>query len=46
MLWESVEEELFPKWRTHGPFECLAKLTTEAARDYCRERFAQWENHA
>lgn len=43
MLWESVEEELFPRWRTQGPFECLAKLTTPEAREYCQQRFAEWE---
>jgi hypothetical protein len=43
MLWESVEEELFPRWRTDGPFECLAKLSTPEARAFCQSRFAEWE---
>lgn len=42
-LWESIEEEMFPRWRTHGPFDCMAKLTTAGARDYCRARFEEWE---
>lgn len=41
-LWESIWEEMFPIWDTHGPIDCLAKLETKAARDYARERYAEW----
>jgi hypothetical protein len=43
MLWDSIEEELFPRWRSEGPFECLAKLSTPEARAFCQSRFAEWE---
>ncbi len=43
LLWESVEEELFPRWRKEGPFECLAKLATAEARAFCQARFETWE---
>lgn len=42
LLWESVEEELFPRWRDEGPFECMAKLQTQEARDYCLTRYEEW----
>lgn len=42
MLWQSIEDELFPRWRREGPFDCLAKLETVEARDYCRARFDAW----
>jgi hypothetical protein len=43
-LWESVEDELFPRWRTEGPFECLARLSTADAREYCQKRYSEWES--
>lgn len=42
MLWESMDEQMFPVWREKGPFDCLAKLTRETARDLCRTRFAMY----
>jgi hypothetical protein len=43
MLWESIEEEIFPRWREEGPFECLAKLSTTEARAYIQHRYDAWE---
>lgn len=43
LLWESIVEELFPRWRKEGPFECMAKLTTTEAREYCLARFEEWQ---
>ena len=42
-LWESIEEAMFPVWTRKGPIDCLAKLDTLAARDKCRERYAEWK---
>ena len=42
-LWESIREGMFPVWETKGPLDCLAKLTTVAARDRCREEYADWK---
>lgn len=41
-LWESIREELFPRFLSEGPFECLAKLETEPARALLLERFESW----
>lgn len=43
-LWQVVREQLFPAWDQVGPYDCLAQLTTEAARDECRRRYAQWQS--
>lgn len=42
MLWESIEEGMFPVWDRTGPIDCLAKLETLEARDKCRQRYQQW----
>ena len=41
-LWEQMHEQMFPTWREAGPYDCLAKLETERARDKCREEYAFW----
>lgn len=41
-LWGSIREGMFPVWRRVGPWDCLAKLTRETARDACRKEFAEW----
>ncbi len=42
MLWESIEEGMFPVWNERGPIDCLAKLDTLEARNKCRDRYADW----
>jgi hypothetical protein len=41
-LWESMAEEMFPVWRKNGNWDCLAKLTSEAAITKCNTRYAAW----
>jgi hypothetical protein len=43
MLWEEMRDQMFPVWVRVGPFDCLAKLTTEAAREKCRVAYAQYQ---
>ena len=43
LLWESIEEGMFPVWETAGPIDCLAKLDTIEARDKCREYYRKWK---
>jgi len=43
MLWESIEESIFPRWDQEGPFDCLAKLTTQAARNFIQARYEEWK---
>jgi len=42
MLWELMREEMFPLWRSRGPWDCLAKLTTPEAVAMCNSEFAEW----
>lgn len=42
-LWESIEDEMFPVWDTHGPIDCLAKLKTDAAIQKARDRYRDWK---
>lgn len=44
MLWESIEEEVFPAWLASSPIDCLAKVETLAARNVLRQRFAAWKH--
>lgn len=32
-LWEGINNEVFPEWAQVGPYECLAKIESKAARD-------------
>jgi len=41
-LWESMAEEMFPVWHRKGAWDCLAKLTTDAAVAKCNQRYARW----
>lgn len=41
-LWESINEGLFPVWRTKGAWDCLAKLTTPEAVEACNHRYREW----
>jgi hypothetical protein len=41
-LWESMREQMFPMWRTKGAWDCLAKLTTEAAVAKCNAEYREW----
>lgn len=41
-LWESIRESMFPVWRKSGAWDCLAKLTTEAAVAKCNAEYAEW----
>lgn len=44
MLWESIEESIFPRWGEEGPFDCLAKLSTPEARSYIQQRYEDWND--
>lgn len=39
MLWESVDEQVFPKWDEMVAIDCLARLTTDAAIEKMRARY-------
>ena len=41
-LWLSMREEMFPVWKRLGPYDCLAKLTTQPAIDLCMAEFKDW----
>lgn len=41
-LWECIRSDMFPVWREKGAFDCLAKLTTQAAIDRCNRAYNQW----
>ncbi len=41
-LWDAIEEAIFPRWAEEGPFDCLAKLATQEARDYMQDRYDEW----
>lgn len=43
LLWESIEEIMFPVWEEKGPIDCLARLETQAARDKCRDLYRAWK---
>ena len=43
-LWESMREQMFPLWRTKGAWDCLAKLTSEAAVAKCNAEYREWHN--
>jgi len=42
MLWESMRQEMFPLWRTKGAWDCLAKLTSDAAVAKCNAEYREW----
>lgn len=42
MLWESMREEMFYAWKRIGPWDCLAKLTTDAAVAKCSAEYKDW----
>jgi hypothetical protein len=46
MLWESIEEGMFPIWDEQGPIDCLAKLETLEARNKAREQYRAWKADA
>jgi hypothetical protein len=41
-LWESLRDELFPRWKTHSAIDCLAKLQTADAVAMSNNEFAEW----
>lgn len=43
-LWESIRDELFPMWRTKGAWDCLAKLTSDAAVAKCNAQYREWHS--
>jgi hypothetical protein len=45
-LWESMRDEMFPVWRDKGPWDCLAKLTSDAAIAKCNAKYAEWSADA
>lgn len=42
-LWDAIREEIFPRWKEAGPWDCLAKLKTEEARAVMNTKYAAWE---
>ncbi len=34
---------MFPRWNEAGPWDCLAKLTTDAAIAKCNARYLNWK---
>lgn len=46
LLWETIREELFPKWDDVVAIDCLAKLKTKRAVAKMREQYAQYQQDA
>ena len=44
-LWETIGEEMFPRWNERGPWECLAKLTTDGARSLINHKYREWRKY-
>lgn len=42
MLWESIDEQVFPGWDDMKAIDCLSRLKTDAAVAKMRERYAKW----
>ena len=42
-LFETIEAGMFPIWKKVGPYDCLAKLTTESAIQVMNARYREWE---
>lgn len=45
MLWEEMREQVFPKWNEMTAIDCLARLTTQAAIDKVRKRYADYADN-
>lgn len=43
MLWESIAEEVFPAWDRTGPWDCLAKIDSPAARQALTDSYAAYK---
>lgn len=43
LLWEEIEQGVFPAWLTTSPIDCLAKIDELSARQKLRDRFAEWK---
>lgn len=44
MLWEEIEEHVFPEWEKYSPIDCLAKVESLDARNVLRARYDEWRN--
>lgn len=42
-LWESVREQIFPRWDEMKAIDCLAKLTTDTAIAKMRAEYARFQ---
>jgi hypothetical protein len=42
MLWDSIEDAIFPIWEEKGPIDCLAKVESLEARTKLRTRYTAW----
>ena len=42
MLYESIQESMFPVWLETGPIDCLAKIESLSARNKLREAYEEW----
>lgn len=43
VLWEQIEEGVFPSWQHTGPWDCLAKIDNPAARAKLSQAFEAWK---
>lgn len=44
-LWEEIGYQLFPEWNEITAIDCLARLTTQAAIDKMRAKYADYQEH-
>lgn len=42
LLWETMDEQMFPEWDEIKAIDCLARLKTDAAIAKVRERYNEW----
>lgn len=42
-LWEAIYESLFDTWERSGPWDCLAKLETQQARQRMNDEYEKWK---
>ena len=42
LLWEEIEQGVFPVWDERGPWDCLAQIESITARDAIRTRYDEY----
>lgn len=40
MLWEEIEQTVFPEWKNYSPIDCLARIESLEARNKLRTEYA------